>query len=198
MLRPAILAVGLTVGASMLFTSPAVAAPNWDTLAQCESGGNWAINTGNGYYGGIQFSASTWLGYGGGQYAPRADLASREQQIAVAQRVLAGQGAGAWPACTRSTGWNNGSGTVQRQATPKTAKKTTKKTTPKPPARKVTPIASTTAPSAEVYVVVPGDTLSEIAAAKYVLGGWPAIFNRNRGVIADPDLIYPGQLLQLR
>jgi multidrug efflux pump subunit AcrA (membrane-fusion protein) len=75
---------------------------DWDAVAQCESGGNWSINTGNGYYGGLQFSASTWLAYGGGSYAPRADLATRSEQIAVAEKVLAAQGAGAWPVCGRS------------------------------------------------------------------------------------------------
>ncbi len=76
----------------------------WDQIAQCESGGNWAINTGNGYYGGLQFSASTWTGYGGGAYAPTANLASREQQIAIAEKVQAAQGWGAWPACASSLG----------------------------------------------------------------------------------------------
>src|SRR5215207_9873407 len=61
---------------------------NWDAIAQCESGGNWSINTGNGYYGGLQFSRSTWLGYGGGTYAPTANLASRSQQIAIAEKTL--------------------------------------------------------------------------------------------------------------
>jgi hypothetical protein len=74
---------------------------NWDAIAQCESSGNWATNTGNGYYGGLQFAQSTWTGYGGQEFAPRADLATREQQIAVAERVLAGQGIGAWPHCGR-------------------------------------------------------------------------------------------------
>jgi hypothetical protein len=73
----------------------------WDTVAGCESSGNWAINTGNGYQGGLQFSPSTWLGYGGGQYASAANMASREQQIAIAEKVLAGQGKGAWPVCGR-------------------------------------------------------------------------------------------------
>src|SRR6201998_2399758 len=71
----------------------------WDQVARCESGGNWGINTGNGYHGGVQFSASTWASHGGGQYAPSAELATREQQIAVAERVLATQGRGAWPVC---------------------------------------------------------------------------------------------------
>ena len=76
----------------------------WDSLAQCEAGGNWAINTGNGFSGGLQFTPSTWLAYGGGQYAPQAHLATREQQIAVASKVQGGQGWGAWPACTAKLG----------------------------------------------------------------------------------------------
>ena len=76
----------------------------WDSLAQCEAGGNWAINTGNGFSGGLQFTPSTWLAYGGGQYTPQAHLATREQQIAVASKVQAGQGWGAWPACTAKLG----------------------------------------------------------------------------------------------
>ena len=68
----------------------------WDSIAQCESTGNWHINTGNGYYGGLQFLTSTWLGYGGGQFAPRADLASREQQITVANRLYADNGVSQW------------------------------------------------------------------------------------------------------
>jgi resuscitation-promoting factor RpfA len=71
----------------------------WDQVARCESGGNWGINTGNGYYGGVQFTASTWSSHGGGQYAPSAQLATKDQQIAVAERVLATQGRGAWPVC---------------------------------------------------------------------------------------------------
>ena len=68
----------------------------WDALAQCESGGNWSINTGNGYYGGLQFLTSTWLSNGGGSFAPRADLASREQQITIANRLYARSGLGPW------------------------------------------------------------------------------------------------------
>jgi hypothetical protein len=76
----------------------------WDQLARCESGGNWAINTGNGYYGGLQFSLSTWQAYGGGAYAPRPDLATREEQIAVAERLRAARGYSPWPACSRKLG----------------------------------------------------------------------------------------------
>ena len=76
----------------------------WDDLAQCESGGNWSTNTGNGYYGGLQFSASTWLAQGGGEFAPTADLATREQQIIVAERLLAAAGWGQWPHCSSQLG----------------------------------------------------------------------------------------------
>ena len=72
---------------------------NWDAIAECESGGNWHINTGNGYYGGLQFHAQTWTGHGGGEFAGTADLANREQQITVAERVIDTQGIGAWPTC---------------------------------------------------------------------------------------------------
>jgi hypothetical protein len=72
---------------------------NWSAIAACESGGNWSTNTGNGFSGGLQFSQGTWDAYGGGQYSSSAAGASESQQIAVAQRVLAGQGIGAWPVC---------------------------------------------------------------------------------------------------
>ena len=65
---------------------------NWAAIAACESGGNWSASTGNGFYGGLQFTERTWLGYGGGRYAPSANLATPAQQIAVARQVLAGQG----------------------------------------------------------------------------------------------------------
>jgi hypothetical protein len=72
---------------------------NWDAVASCESGGNWSINTGNGFYGGLQFDYGTWLAYGGGQYAPRADLATRDEQIAVATRLYDARGSSPWPVC---------------------------------------------------------------------------------------------------
>jgi LysM repeat protein len=109
-------AVGVVAGAAALtLAGPAAAAPDstWDSVAQCESSGNWSINTGNGYYGGLQFSQSTWNAFGGQQYASRADLATREQQIAVAEKTLAGQGWGAW-ACAYAGG---GEGPTQRTVT---------------------------------------------------------------------------------
>lgn len=95
---------GAIIGSgSVALAAQAQAAPDseWDVVARCESSGNWAINTGNGYHGGLQFSPSTWLGYGGGQFASAAYMATRDQQIAVAEKVLAGQGKGAWPTCGR-------------------------------------------------------------------------------------------------
>ena len=101
-------------GIAIAGTANAAPDSDWDRLAQCESSGNWAINTGNGYQGGVQFSPSTWNAYGGGKYAPAANQASREQQIAVAEKVLAAQGWGAWPSCSSQLGLS--SGATQRDA----------------------------------------------------------------------------------
>jgi resuscitation-promoting factor RpfA len=93
---------GAVIGGSGLALSAHAAAATdgeWDTVARCESGNNWSINTGNGYQGGLQFSPGTWASHGGSQYAPAANMASRDQQIAIAERVLASQGRGAWPVC---------------------------------------------------------------------------------------------------
>ncbi|MFJ5552563.1 transglycosylase family protein [Streptomyces sp. NPDC093225] len=94
--------VGLASLSSLLLATTgadAASVSTWDKVAACESGGNWSINTGNGYYGGLQFSASTWTSFGGGAYASRADLATKKQQILIAEKVLAVQGQGAWPSC---------------------------------------------------------------------------------------------------
>ncbi|MEW2374206.1 transglycosylase family protein, partial [Streptomyces sp. NPDC006656] len=82
----------------------AASVTTWDKVAQCESGGNWSINTGNGYYGGLQFTASTWKSYGGTQYASYANQATKQQQILIAEKVLASQGQGAWPTCGPKAG----------------------------------------------------------------------------------------------
>jgi len=93
---PAVPAVPVPAAAAVPASSGGV---NWSAIAACESGGDWSADTGNGFYGGLQFTEQTWLAYGGGQYAPSANLASEAQQIAVAEQVLAGQGIGAWPVC---------------------------------------------------------------------------------------------------
>lgn len=104
--RPAVVSVGTKQRpAAVAAAAPTVSNGGvWDSIAQCESNGNWTINTGNGYSGGLQFAGATWQAYGGGQYAPTAHLATREQQIAVAEKVQAAQGWGAWPACTSKLG----------------------------------------------------------------------------------------------
>jgi len=102
---PAVSTPVSTAAAPPAATAAPVSAPassggvNWNAIAACESGGNWSANTGNGFYGGLQFTQSTWQAYGGGQYAASASQASASQQMAVANRVLAGQGIGAWPVC---------------------------------------------------------------------------------------------------
>ena len=103
--RGAAVSVGAaaTVATAVASTNAAGASPghDWSGVAQCESSGNWHINTGNGFYGGLQFDYGTWLAYGGGAYAPRADLASEAQQIAVASRLYAARGSSPWPVCGR-------------------------------------------------------------------------------------------------
>ena len=159
----------------------------WDSLAQCESSGRWDINTGNGYYGGVQFSASTWAGFGGGQYAPRADLATREQQIATAEKTLAQQGWGAWPACSARLGL--GEADKAGSATPPGGAPAP---APAPP-REPPPSRSADRGS---HTVAPGDTLSKIAAAHGTT--WQAVYAANTAVIGgNPNVIQVGQVLVL-
>ncbi len=103
MTAAAVIAFGLLVGPTAT-DAEAASKRSWQRLAQCESGGRWHINTGNGYYGGLQFSPSTWRGYGGRHFARRADNARRVEQIAVAERTLRAQGWGAWPSCSSRLG----------------------------------------------------------------------------------------------
>lgn len=118
--KKALVGTAATAALTGIVAPIANAAPDsdWDRLAQCEAGGNWNINTGNGYYGGLQFSASTWRAYGGEEFAPYAHQATREQQIIVAERTLAAQGWGAWPACSASLGLNSAPTNRDAQAAP--------------------------------------------------------------------------------
>lgn len=180
----------------------------WEKVAACESTGNWHINTGNGYYGGLQFTTSTWSAYGGTAYAARADLATKDEQIAVAEKVLDGQGPGAWPTCSVRAGLKQGgeSPEADPQTKRQTAAKTgqgkaplsgsAKKTTAEAGTAKASPTA---VPGArESYTVARGDSLSGIASAERVQGGWQRLYAANRTVVgADPDLILPGQRLSL-
>ncbi|MGP4045729.1 LysM peptidoglycan-binding domain-containing protein [Streptomyces sp. 2A115] len=164
----------------------------WDRIAQCESGGNWHISTGNGYYGGLQFSAGTWRAYGGTAYASTADKASKAQQIAVATKVQRGQGWGAWPTCSARAG---ASGSAPAASAPDTP--TTKAAPSKPskaPARSTGHTARSS--SRGDYTVRSGDTLSGIAARHGT--SWQRIYAANKSVIGgDPNAIVPGQRLEL-
>jgi LysM repeat protein len=218
-------AAALPVAGVMATPAQAASASTWDRLAQCESGGNWHINTGNGFYGGLQFTAGTWRAYGGAKYAARADLASRSQQIAIAEGVLKGQGWGAWPACSRKLGLGSAdakgspgvapaSRSASRSSTSHHASKPAAKsshtrhrslaTTAKTVSGKhAKPSGRHTAPApakqgAHTYVVRSGDWLSKIAERYHVKGGWQALYAANRGVIgSNPNLIFPGQRLVL-
>ncbi|MDQ1034605.1 murein DD-endopeptidase MepM/ murein hydrolase activator NlpD [Streptomyces sp. V3I8] len=172
----------------------------WNKVAACESTNNWSINTGNGYYGGLQFSRSTWEAYGGRAYAARADLATKDQQIAVAEKVLEGQGPGAWPLCSQRAGLTRG-GDSPDISPSGTSARTTRTTGAGKHKADVQPQTTpqSRAGTAEMYTVVHGDTLSGIAGAREVPGGWRKLYDTNRRTVgADPDLIVPGQRLDLR
>jgi hypothetical protein len=202
-------AVALTGAAAIsvitMSGSAQAASHNWDGVAQCESGGNWSTNTGNGYHGGLQFNAGTWQAYGGGSYASRADLASKGQQIAIAERVLAGQGIGAWPVCGRRlTG-----GTSAAAPAPVRASRAERTPVPHPvrtpvphrvrtlvPHRVRVSTAQAAGPTTTgSYLVRAGDTLAKIAAARGTQGGWRELFRRNQDRISDPNMIFAGQRL---
>ncbi|QES42034.1 transglycosylase [Streptomyces venezuelae] len=212
---------GAAVAAPLMAAGSASAATTseWDAVAQCESGGNWSINTGNGYYGGVQFSASTWSAYGGTKYAPTADKASKAQQIEIAEKVLAGQGKGAWPSCgVGLSGASPSSGgsqeqapqqqtkpqpqQTQQQAAPQhqqAAPKPQPKPQPQTESKKTveTPTGKTVKKGDGEYKVKTGDTLSKIAEAKHVKGGWQKVYKLNGDIIDNADMIYPGQQLHL-
>ncbi|KUH39546.1 MULTISPECIES: transglycosylase family protein [Streptomyces] len=170
-------------------TAHAASVDVWEKVAACESTNRWQVNTGNGYYGGLQFSQSTWQAYGGTRYAPRADLATKDQQIAVAEKVLKGQGPRAWPTCSQRAGLTRGGEKPDVTPDGRADRRDRLAATP------------TTIPNQrrESYTVARGDTLSRIAAQKRVQGGWQRLYAQNRAVIGDdPDLIMPGQRLALR
>jgi len=202
---------GVAAVAPLLASAPAHAdSVNWDAIAQCESGNNWSISTGNGFYGGLQFTQGTWNAYGGGKYASTANRASRSQQIAVAEKVLQGQGIGAWPVCgkragssasytSRNTEGNSSRSSSRSESSTRSQSGTThKKYYPKKhhTHRSDATVRTSTAGTGS-YVVKSGDTLSKIAAAHDVNGGWRAIWSANRSSIADPDLIFVGQRISL-
>lgn len=217
----------------------AVDGATWDALAQCESGGNWSINTGNGFYGGLQFTQQSWNGVG---MSGSPATASRAQQIEAGERLLAIQGWGAWPACSAKLGLYGKTGAAPTYTEPTTtvaAQSQTQQTYTAPaaqvapaapaaqaapaaveapaaaPAAPVAPAAPAAAPAAPAveapaaapvaapkaaagtYTVVPGDSLSLIAARLGVAGGYQAIAAANTDIIYNVDLIFPGQVLTI-
>jgi hypothetical protein len=186
--------LALAFGLVSLAAPPAAAAGTvWDRVASCESGGNWKINTGNGYYGGLQFSSRTWRGFGGGKYASRANSASKPEQIAIARRVLASQGPGAWPVCSRRAGLTKSNGKASKSATP-SSNPGAASTAKKPSTKK----ATTKASSAKTIKVRSGDTLVKIAKRYSVKGGWRGLWSLNKKALKNPNRIKVGQTLRIR
>ncbi|KMS76384.1 peptidase [Streptomyces viridochromogenes] len=179
-------------------TAQAADVSTWNKVAACESTSRWDVNTGNGYYGGLQFAQSTWEAYGGTRYAGRADLATKDQQIAVAEKVLDGQGPGAWPVCSVRAGLTRGGDTPDiHPAGTRGTDRSARKTSVQDVQPQTTP--QSRAGTAEMYTVVHGDTLSGIAESQKVRGGWRGLYEANRKTVgADPDLILPGQRLAVR
>ena len=221
----AALAIGGAVAATVSMPAAnAVDGATWDALAQCESGGNWSINTGNGFYGGLQFAQQSWSGVG---MSGSPATATRAQQIEAGERLLAIQGWGAWPACSAKLGLYGKTGAAPSYTEPTTvaAQSQTQQTYTAPaaqaaPAAVEAPAAAPAAPvapaveapavapvaeapaaapkaAAGTYTVVPGDSLSLIAAKLGVAGGYQAIAAANTDIIYNVDLIFPGQVLTI-
>ena len=179
-----VVVAGVAVGAPFAIAAgTAQASPDWDAIAKCESGGNWGANTGNGYSGGLQFTAGTWRA-NGGSGSPAG--ASREEQIRVAENVVRSQGIGAWPVCG-----SRGGGSAPARSTKPVQKAV------KPAPRAAAPVLSapvtvTSNPNGD-YTVVAGDSLSKIAQQQNVPGGWQTLFEKNKDFISNPNLILVGQ-----
>jgi resuscitation-promoting factor RpfA len=166
----------------------AASVETWDAVAACESGGDWSINTGNGFYGGLQFTQSSWEAVGGTEYASRADLATKDQQIAAAEVLLSMQGPGAWPVCGPQAGLTAGGPAAEVDTSGGG------EAAAEPQEQEVIPAPSQT--SGDTYTVVAGDTLGAIAEAHGTT--WQQVYADNQSVVGDdPDLIFPGQELSL-
>lgn len=210
---PAYVAAGaMALSAATIPSIPASAVTdvNWDAIAACESGGNWAISTGNGFSGGLQFTLSTWRANGG---TGNPANATREAQIAVARKVMATQGLGAWPVCGRHA-YDGGAPAVRRPVEVTASAPAPRHVAPDPaPVVKPAPIEPpevlvgpfivpvppgtalpTVAPPGG-YTVAQGDMLADIATVHNVAGGWQALADVNH--LADPDVLAVGQALTL-
>jgi LysM repeat protein len=191
-----VVVAGAVVGVPLVVaTAQAQADPvNWDAIAQCESGGNWGTSTGNGYYGGLQFSPGTWAANGGSGNPANA---SKAEQIRVAENVLQSQGIGAWPVCGARGGSSGGGGGYsapqQQQQTsnePSSYQAPQQQQQSAPVVAK--PVLAKSNPKGD-YTIKAGDTLTKIAKDRKVKGGWQALYNKNKQFIGDPNLILVGQ-----
>lgn len=182
---------GAAVAAPLAVAVPANAASQstWEAVAQCESSGDWHINTGNGFSGGLQFTQSTWSAFGGTEYASNAAQASKAQQIAVAERVLQAQGPGAWPVCSQEAGLT-ASGSAQHQDVSGGGESDTQQQ-----ARSAPSSDDGGSDSGKTYTVEAGDTLSEIGHRFGV--SWQDILADNADALHGKTLIMPGQQLQI-
>jgi hypothetical protein len=188
-----------TAAASLVLPTSANAATDaqWDRVAQCESGGNWHINTGNGYYGGLQFAARTWNSFDTKHYASRADLATREEQIDVANHVLDREGWGAWPVCSQYAG-SPGPTAHERKARHHRRSIAHRRARAAAESRGMSRPTEPIAPHRQQYVVKQGDTLSSIARRHQVKGGWRALYHRNRAAIGpNPSQLNVGTHLKI-
>jgi LysM repeat protein len=181
----------------------------WDAVAQCETGQNWATTSVPGYSGGLGFANQYWAAFGGTQFSALPYQATREEQIVVAQRILAVNGPNAWPVCGPRAGLTKANGgttsaapaaasSTSRSTTrsaPKAATTTTKKASTTPKATK--PANAAPAVSGKNVTVKAGDTLSELAQALGVKGGWQALYQANTSIVKNPNLIYVGQVLSI-
>ena len=203
--RAAATALATTVGAAAVMTT-ALAAPAdaqarhhtvWDKVAQCESGQRWHIDTGNGYYGGLQFSAGTWRAHGGRKYAAHADDATRAEQIEVARRVLQSQGRNAWPVCGPRAGLTKHNGHATATRLPNNAGSPAGSTAHKTKHHKHKAKHRAAKGHHKTYRVHSGDTLSKIARKHHVHGGWHALYRANRSHLKSPNELHIGQTLIL-
>ncbi|MFI0216312.1 transglycosylase family protein [Streptomyces lydicus] len=166
----------------------------WGCLAECESSGDWHINTGNSFYGGLQFWQPTWEAFGGLAFARRADLASRDEQIEIAKRVQAAQGWGAWPVCARRYGLTGDtdegkdSGKFSAKGSGKSSGKGSEKA----------PGSGGGSHSGRTYRVRHGDTLGSIAHRLHLKGGWRTLYKANRHALGgNPHRLVAGMRLTL-
>ena len=191
--------LALTLGIALAGTAPASAATTvWDKVARCESGNRWHISTGNGYYGGLQFSSGTWRAFGGRKYGSQAHQATKAEQIAIARRVLAGQGPRAWPTCSRRAGLTKANGGADRKAVPSTNPGASQAKSTKPVVKKKSAVKAAKSTAVKRVKVVRGDTVTKIAKRYHVKGGWRGLWKLNKKSLKNPNRIYVGQVLRLR